>query len=272
MTVSSRNVKAAIKHSPYEFLKKRSSQDESLPYRIVGSYEYSNAVTYFEVLLKRSTPDEIKVYDEMISDRPEFSFYSGVTIDLGSANVNFSNPTVRNEFDKNYRRQSVTWLLALARVEVNSTVSMYGTSENPFSWNQSNAIGVKEYYQVLLDDAAAHLTTIIADPDLKDVVSVREPIDENALPNLLRLKLVSDMLTAIQETNDVALMRHVEPYLNETNSAIESLVTKIYLQTNTGNPYETQEGEWRFYSRDLTSCQRMLERASSQPRAIGISR
>ena len=225
-----------------------------MPHRIVGSYEYLNTIRYFEELLNRSTEEEIKVYDRIISDRPEFSFYSGVTIDLGVPQLDFTDAKTRSEFDQSYRRNSLTWLLAIARVEVNATASMYGNIKNPFAWNRTSTVGMREYYQVLLDDSAAHLMALVNDPELKDIVNPRKPLNANVLPNLIRLKLVSDMLAAIYGTNDVALMRQVEPYMKETNSAVESIIAKIYARSGAAYvPY--QEGSvQKFRGKALQGC------------------
>lgn len=217
-----------------------------------------------------STTEEIEVYDELIADRPEFSFYSGVVLNVGPiVNLKSADMAVRKEFENEFHRQSLTWLVALAKVEVNATTSMYGNGENAFSWKGNSTVGMQEYYQVLLDDVAAHLVAINTDQHLKKVADIKKPIQKDTVPYLIRLRLISNMLSAIYETNNPELIRLVDPYMKETNDSIESIVTKIYVQTAPGQ-YQTRSfgkesglSRVRFYSRNLTACMQNLEKRYS---------
>ncbi len=52
--------------------------DKSIPFRIVGTYEYRKALEALDRLVAQSTTEQIAVYDNMLYDRPEFSFCRGV--------------------------------------------------------------------------------------------------------------------------------------------------------------------------------------------------
>ena len=202
----------------------------------------------------------------MIADRPEFSFYSGAKLELGS-NADLTNANLKQNFESKFQRKSLLWLLALAKVEFNSTMAMYGDTENAFAWREGSKIGMQEYFQVLLEDLAVHLHAISNDPALEDILDVTKKIRPETAAYLIRLKLISSMLTAVHDTNDATLMQVVKPYMKDTAHAMESIVVKVYMRTNSSFtgivPGTTKEGSdytrIRYYSRDLTNCQQSVE-------------
>lgn len=54
-----------------------SPKDQSLPFRVVRSYEYANSLGNRRRLISISTAEEIKAYDRYLHRHPEFTLYQG---------------------------------------------------------------------------------------------------------------------------------------------------------------------------------------------------
>lgn len=231
--------------------------NESVPYRIVGSHEYGNAIESFEQLAERSTQEEIEVYDKLIREKPEFSYYSGVATTLGLAqHVSSSDEEQRMEFDQEYRKSSLAWLLALARVELGSTISLYGKSDTPFEQVVSSQFGTREFVQVLQDDLVAHLKAVPREPGFQRSLNRQQPTDSGTLAYLRRITLIYDMLQQVVKSSDAETAAAARPYEKEVGEYANQIVTKI----EHGSLSQYRGKDIRFVDREqLSGCQRRLE-------------
>jgi len=206
-------------------------QDDSIPPRIVGTLEYSSAIAYLEKLISLSDEEEIEVYDKVIAQLPEFTFYSGMT-----AGVKQPQPTVGNNVagadpqddpDGQFRKQSLAWMLALAKVELNATRSMYWPGDKAFI-QPAGTFGLIEYYHVLLDDVAAHLQAIETDDEFKKAIKkFLEIASSDTVAYLRRLKLISSMLIALEQSGDPMIAEKSAQYrkkIDAYNTTLEAQV------------------------------------------------
>ena len=183
------------------FKKSFAPEDGTIPYRLVGSYEYLIALESLEELMEITTPLEKFTINSLLFDQPEFSFYSGVVSELGvTASLVDADADEKTKFEFAYRKNSLPWLIALARVELGATMSLYGTEQSPFSFFAPTTTGNREYAKLLADDLMTHWNALATDPRFEQVMS--SPGSEESLPYLRRLKLIDDMLAALQTSND----------------------------------------------------------------------
>ena len=122
-------------------------EDPSFPLRLVGTHEYTNAIIELDQLVAKSTPQEIEVYNKLIAMQPEFAFISGALIKPPPTNdsIGAKNRGVKGTAKDANNKHTLQWMLALARVEVGASLSMYGHIGNPFFQIQSANFGVEEY-------------------------------------------------------------------------------------------------------------------------------
>ena len=210
------------------------AQDDSIPPRIVGTQEYSAAIVYLERLVGMSSEEEIEVYDKVIAQLPEFVFYSGMTAGIKQLTPFAGNNPIQNiaeakpqdVADSQFKKQSLAWLMALAKVELNATRSMYVPGNVAFIAKDDAEFGLQEYYHVLLDDVAAHLQAIDTDDQFKKAIkkSLKDASSET-VAYLRRLKLISSMLIALERSGDPMIAEKSAEYretIDAYNTTLEA--------------------------------------------------
>lgn len=224
----------------------------------------------FEQLVSISTADQIMVYDKMIEDRKEFAFYSGTLSELG-ANAAAAKQNNPQSFEKSFKKSSLAWLLALARVEIGATASMYSRSKTPFQDMAGNEFGIDEYLYVLADDLNAHINALATDQDLKTVCKLSVKADSNTLAYLRRIKLVKDMLFAIQSAAGDQYASQLRRVRKDLEKYEKNLVAKVIIATQdlarTDVNVNTQSGVRGGLASALgtaQSCQQVAQRIADE--------
>ena len=212
------------------------AQDDSIPKRIVGSEEYGAALQNFEALVESSTAEKIKVYNHVIQQFPEFAFYSGFESGLPQtqqANANLpedpqdANAPLDQGLSK-YKKNTLAWLMALARVEINATRAMYVPGDGAFVVPDHEMFGMEEYFRVLLDDVAVHMQSLKADAKFQE--AARETFQlasSQTIAYLRRLKLIKSMLMAAGHSGYTAIDRKSGEYLKEIAAVEKSLEKQV---------------------------------------------
>ncbi len=213
-----------------------------------------------------STPEQVEVYDKLVSQKREFSFYSGVVSGVG-ANAGGAKQRDPMAFEQSFKKNSLAWLLALARVEIAATASMYGRSKAPFQDMAPENYGFSEYLAVLLDDLSAHVNALATDQDLKRVCELTVKADSNTLAYLRRLKLVTDMLNTVQTASNGEFAYRARQIKRELKKYEQDLVNKVVLATanlsSTNVSNSTRPGSAQGYRTPLgaaASCQAVANR------------
>ena len=210
-------------------------QDDSIPPRIVGTQEYSAALVYLERLVGMSSADEIEVYDKVIAQLPEYIFYSGMTAGVPQPKplagnnpiTNLAEAQPQDVADSQFKKQSLAWLMALAKVELNSTRSMYNPGDDAFKAKAGAKFGLLEYYHVLLDDVAAHLKAIETDDQFKKAIKKSfEIASSETVAYLRRLKLISSMLIALEQSGDLTIAQKSAGYRKTIDGYNEKLLAQ----------------------------------------------
>ena len=210
------------------------AQDDSIPPRIVGTQEYSGALVFLEKLVDLSSEEEIKVYDKVIAQLSEFVFYSGMTAgveqpktvtDNEDEDVIEANP--QDIAGNQFRKQSLAWLMALAKVELNATRAMYIPGDGAFKANAGDKFGLLEYYHVLLDDVAAHLQAIETDKQFKKAIKKSlETASSETVAYLRRLKLITSMLIALEQSGDPMIAEKSAEYRKTIDGYNQTLLAQ----------------------------------------------
>ena len=180
--------------------------------RLVGSYEYWQALQTLGQLASQSTAEEIAVYDELISERPEFQFHVGLARAYWGPQVGFDAAALRVGQSPNQAlalqaeaggtlRSGIGWLMALARIELSASLSAYTKTENPFAFFPVTPYDRQQYEILLFDDALNHLLALSQDPGLPKVAQPNRPADASSMDYLRRAKLVQDMVQAARKTS-----------------------------------------------------------------------
>ena len=116
--------------------------------------------------------------------------------------------------------------MALAKVELNATRSMYVPGNVAFIAKDDAEFGLQEYYHVLLDDVAAHLQAIDTDDQFKKAIkkSLKDASSET-VAYLRRLKLISSMLIALERSSDPMIAEKSAEYretIDAYNTTLEA--------------------------------------------------
>ena len=222
------------------------AQDDSIPPRIVGSVEYGAALQNFEALVESSTAKEIEVYDRVIQQLPEFVFYSGLESGLpqpqqAGVQPPKAQPTkaqppkaqrsaaaqpVRSL--SQYKKDTLAWLMALARVEINATRAMYNPGDGAFVSPDQDMFGMDEYFHVLLDDVAVHMQSLKSDADFQEAAKKHlKTANSQTIAYLRRLKLIKSMLMAAGHSGITAIDRQSGEYLKEITAVEELLESQV---------------------------------------------
>ena len=282
MTVQSQtqtNVTRTSKTTTLSYLQ-FAEADDTFPYRLVGSYEYGRSLDNLGELANSSTQEEIEVYDKLIAMNPEYSFYSGAASELGvGVKLDSLDTSDKEMFDVKYLRQSLAWMMALARSELGATISMYGESKDPFGTAVAIGgvgFGSEELLSILVDDLAAHLKAAQRDPGYQAAIDPKEKVDESSLGYFRRTQLINDLLAKVVSSGDPEIAVMAKPYAETSNRYTESMARKIVLATTrvsstSGSTTRTTSDTERltgvrFQDRvNLLQCQRNLERAFGPP-------
>ena len=156
--------------------------DKTIPYRIVGSHEYANAVKDLQRLVEQSTINEIEVYNEILKDHPEFSFYAGMEI-RGTLPPDWKPESASDvaQFDAHYKKRGLAWMMALAKVELGATLAAYTESKKPFLTFAPTLFDREEFTQILLEDCIEHIKALDKETLFKSVMKMRGVADNETL-------------------------------------------------------------------------------------------
>lgn len=206
--------------------------DESIPYRLVGSYEYLNALDSFTRLLQISSPEEIKVYDKVLKERPEFTFFNGIHTAFNERpNLANANPFERQKFEDEFQKRGLAWMMALARIELAATGSLYGDVKSSFEKIATTDFDLVPYLTILKDDVLAHMKSLSLEPGFQEVLRRSRKADTWTLAYLRRIKLIRDMLQTLEKVGGPAVQEEIEPLVYELRKHQRDLVEQVMSET-----------------------------------------
>jgi len=231
--------------------------DATIPYRFVGSYEYGKAVETFEKLVSISTAEELAAYDKVLNGRPEFTYFNGANVMLNAPpNLKNANKNQRTQYFDTFRKKGLAWMMALAKVELSATTSMYGEDKKPFQKYRVTQYDLGPYLQVLADDAAAHLRSLSQERGFHEVTRSGRKIDTWTLAYLRRLKLIRDMLVTISDIGNTEVKARVKAYDKKLAKYEKKLLESVAKQTGSVTTGSTDESNYKtnkYFTLGITS-------------------
>ena len=207
-------------------------EDPAISLRMVGSHEYINALQDLERLVAMSTEDEIAVFNDVIREQVEYSFFSGAA----GANTNNGTDSFTDENrglsqSAGNRKHALQWMMALARVELAASVSMYGHVGNAFSLMAPAQFGLQEYGLLVADDAGAHFQALNKDEKFRRRVRKGKKVDSDTVAYLRRLKVVSDMVAYVGNNGSPEYVAVAAEMVKPLKRARESLSQQAEIAT-----------------------------------------
>lgn|GEM_PF-4869724 len=218
--------------------------DQSIPYRLVGSFEYSNAIDSLEKLVASSTVEQIAVYDKILKERKELSYFSGMMIQgvtpelvqkmaIGDPNKPNAGGQALQEFNQNFQMQGLASMMALAKIELGASIAAYGEVKQPFSAFPPTAFDLEPFLNLMLEDVTAHLNALGTDPFFVEILRPKYGVDSWTVAYLRRLKLVRDMLAVLQQTNDPRITSKLAVFDQKLKRYQRDLAEKVAMVQNT---------------------------------------
>lgn len=202
-------------------------EDGTIPYRLVGSYEYANAIAMLDKLISISTSQEIRVYDTMLDERPEFTFFNGMhAAFVTPPELVNDNSSQRKEIKDQFKKKGLAWMTALARIELAATESAYGKQKRPFEVF-STPFDLPAYLEILGGDAVAHMKSLAEEENFRRVLRRAHRSDSLTLAYLRRIKLIKDMLEALMATDNPEIVSRIRPLDRELSKHERVLVLKV---------------------------------------------
>lgn len=173
------------------------NDDSHLLYRIVGYYEYQRALENLDRLIRISSPDELKIYEQIVRERPELSVATNLSRRLQRLPSSLAEPVLEPNDD--FIRNGLPWMTALARVELGAMLSGFSPAKHAFQALTPTPFDQASYHELLLDGARAHYWSLYDDPRLKWMMGQRsEGVYKIVLSYARRLLIARSMLRTAQ--------------------------------------------------------------------------
>ncbi|MCH2127055.1 MAG: hypothetical protein MK165_19845 [Pirellulaceae bacterium] len=140
-------------------------QDRNVLLRLVGFYEYTNALYRLEQLLKISTSEELIAINQLIEERDELAVFTNLARFVEPENTSLTQHGLGP--GDQFERRGLAWVLALARVELAMMVAGFGTLQDPFEAVRPTRYEIDAYKELILDGAKTHYWALVRDPSFK---------------------------------------------------------------------------------------------------------
>ncbi len=163
--------------------------------RVVGFYEYTNALQNFEKLVRSATPEEIEVIDQIIAKREELAIATNLSAQIPHPPHLFDEAPL--DANDRFVRRGLAWMMALARVEVAATTAGFTPQKRPFEFVGATDFELPAYRELVLDGLRSHYWALENDPDLKSVRKGRVGIHQLIVYGR-RLFLAREMAEAVR--------------------------------------------------------------------------
>ena len=203
-------------------------QDKSIPFRLVGSYEYANCLRSFQTLLSISDREEILTYDKILAERPEFTYFQGNPAMFDQQVRIDGAPMRRDRLGDKFLKNGLASMMALARVELGATMAMYGKSKTPFEDVSDSSFDRLAYLRILAVDFVEHMKALRNDVYFhKQILRRQRTVDADTLAYLRRVKMVCDMLEAASKIASSEELARLREFHNELKKYIRKLEGNI---------------------------------------------
>jgi hypothetical protein len=158
--------------------------------RVVGYFEYGQALARFTRFVTIASPGEVKLADQIATESEECKVYTNLSrrIEARPGPLSeLSDPT-----DKFYRT-GLAWLMALARLELAAMVAGFSPDSDAFAKGRPSYLEVDAYRELLADAMRTHYWSLARDQSLRTMRRGITP-DQQAIAYLRRTNLAIKFL------------------------------------------------------------------------------
>ena len=167
-------------------------RDPATVNRLVGFDEYRQALMLLESLVRRSTPEEIEAYDQIVKSYDEYAVYTNLSRMVEKDQTAVSEEPAKPQDD--FRRHGLHWVMALARVELAAMLATFTRTPRPFESLRPTPLESRAYLELLRDGARTHYWAMKSDPGAVRII--RTTADERLLAYGNRLTLARTFIRA----------------------------------------------------------------------------
>lgn len=236
-------------------------QDASILPRIVGFYEYKNALDNFNELLRISSADEVKVYDDILKWKAEFGYFIGKPVDVVADHRQVA-------FSKVTKVQGLHWMTALARVELGAMLSGFTDLEDPFQEVPPSRFDLEEYLSLLNEGWSSHLFGVsrIAKGTINRLPFASPERNKLVIKNARRAKLTAEMIAYSAEAKSYRAQQDQNKETDPSQALKE--IAQLQLAYQELQDYREQLGKElisQFQSGGLTSQTRQYTSTEYDP-------
>ena len=149
-------------YSSYTITRRLAPRDKKLVYRLVGFYEYLNALRNFDALLRMVNPAELEMINKLIKEADEYAIYTNLSRTLQKKPSSLAER--EQEAGDQFERRGLEWIMALARVELGAMLATYTPTKKPFEEVRPSKFEMPAYKELLEDGLRTHYWALWSDP------------------------------------------------------------------------------------------------------------
>ncbi len=204
--------------------------------RLVGFYEYGNALDYLDRLASMSDKEDFDAINEILADHHEFDLFVNLP---DGFRENTSSDGVEDLQDVG--RSGLEWIVALARVEFGAMVSGFTSHPTPYQSVQPESFAYNATMQLLLEGVAGHYSALQDAKNLhaKLMKIHRDDQVRTALAKSRRVRIARMMLQALGKMDPATYsdqqaseLVEVQRKLNVQQRNLRSIIN-VWLMTQT---------------------------------------
>jgi hypothetical protein len=162
---------------------------------VVGFFEYGQALSLLSRFLLLLSPEELKVAEQIVSERDEFVVYTNLSrrIEARPGPLSERSNFAQDKFD----RRGIAWLLGLARVELAAMVAGFSPDSDAFAKDRPSSYELAAYRELVEDAMRAHYWSLARDSAPRTMRRGMTP-DQQAIAYLRRTTLAIKFLREVR--------------------------------------------------------------------------
>jgi hypothetical protein len=158
--------------------------------RVVGYFEYGQALARFTRFVTIASPEEVKLADLIASDAEECKVYTNLSRRIEARPGPLSE---RSDPKDTFERTGLGWLMALARLELAAIVAGFSPDSDAFAKGRPSDLEFDAYRELLEDAMRTHYWSLARDQALRKMSRGITP-DQQAIAYLRRTNLAIKFL------------------------------------------------------------------------------
>ena len=245
--------------------------------RLVGFFEYGNALSDFDQLVSLADKDDLDAINEIIADHEEFDVYlrlpEAFAPKSDTAMVTLLEGQNAPGNGREYRQSGLAWVMALARVEFGAMIAGFTDAPYPYANVRPQSYDYGSVMQLLAEGAADHYIALASNSHFtgKGKLDRKNDTIYTALKLSRRARIARAMMQPLLAPGESGYNREQAYQLSEAKDKLEEgskLVNariRSYLAARVSK--STSTGESSF----VHACGMQL-RAESKELAAGTAR